>query len=263
MFPSTHAVKKTALAVLKNEWPTAVLAVVIPLAFFIIMINLISFMLQIFTGVIAEVIIHVCFYLAMFFIGFPIMLGVLRIFWVIASEKDVKVYDVFYCFASLKSYKRFLHLAFLLLGRIVFRSFLLLLPSFIVEIADKMADKIFINSAPPLWFSNLWIFTFVFRTVAICGIVYIISRNYLAPFFFVVDDKAEVSECIKRAKMVSILSFGNSVALFFSMLGWVLLSLLFVPMIFTLPYGIMCYIIHSKYATVYHNSKIKTQRVVA
>ena len=39
MFPNSIAVKKTALATLKNEWPTAIIAAVILLAFFLITIN--------------------------------------------------------------------------------------------------------------------------------------------------------------------------------------------------------------------------------
>ncbi len=257
MFPGSIAVKKTALATLKNEWPTAIIAAVIPLAFFLIAVNILSFAGYIFTSAFAQVMMYIILACVLLFIGLPLFLGVLRLFWSMSVENPLTISEIFYYFSAGKIYKRFITFAVLLLGKIVLRAVVLLLPSVIIDLIIRFSSLIFANSVVPLWFSNIWVFALVLRAIAICCIVYIALRYYLAPFIFIASEDTDESECINKARTVSRHCTGNFIALIFSLFGWILLSLFFVPMVFTLPYFCMCYIIHSRFAAVYYNSKLK------
>ena len=258
MFPRSIAVKKTALATLKNEWPTAIIMAVIPLAFFLIAINIFSFSGYVFSSAFAQVITYIIFMCILFFIGFPLFLGVLRFFWSISVEKPLMISEVFYYFSDIKIYKRFIIFMFLLLGKVVLKAVVLLLPSIIIDLLMRFSSLIFANSVVPLWFSNIWVFALALRAIAICCIVYIASRYYLAPFIFIASENADEIECIQKAYTVSRHSVGNFITLILSLFGWIVLSVFFVPLVFTLPYFCMCYIIHSRYAVVYYNSKLKS-----
>ncbi len=258
MFPNSIAVKKTALATLKNEWPTAIIAAVILLAFFLITINLFSFIGYIFSSTLAQVIMYIILSAVMLFIGLPLVFGALRIYWSLAAEKPLKISEMFYYFSGVKSYKRLITFVFLMLGKVILRAVALLLPSIIIDLISRFSSVFFANSAAPLWFSNIWIFALVLRSIAICCIVYIMLRYYLAPFIFIANENIDEIECIHKAYAVSRVSMGNFITLILSLLGWVLLSFFFVPLVFTLPYMCMCYIIHSRFAAVYYNSKLRS-----
>lgn len=257
MFPKIIAVKKTALAYLKNEWPKAIALASIVLAFFLVLINLFSFALHIFSGTPERVIMFSIFFSVIIFIGIPLIMGMLRSFWGMVSESPLKMTEIFYYFSSKAVYKRISVFTFLILGRLIIRSVVLLLPSFIIGLISQYSSFLFVNNAEPLWFSNIWIFELVLRAIAICGIGYMALRYYLAPFIFIANEDIEELVCIQKAYIVSKQSTGNFISLFFSLLGWVLLSVFFVPLIFTLPYMIMCYMVHSRYVAVYYNSRLK------
>ena len=254
MFPKSIAVKKTALANLQNEWPTAIATVSVVLAFYLVLINLFSFSLYIFSDNITRVIMSLILIEVIIFIGIPLIMGLLRNFWGMASESPLKITEIFYYFSSKTVYKKLTVFTFLMLGRIVLRSVVVLLPSVIIGAVSKYSSLIFRESAQPLWFSNIWIFELVLRAIAICLIVYMVSRYYLAPFIFIADENGDELTCIHKAYTVSKISMGNFIGLVLSLVGWILLSVFFVPLVFTLPYMCMCYIVHSRYAAVYYNS---------
>ncbi len=258
MFPSSIAVKKTALATLKSEWPAAIIVAVIPLAFFLVAINLFSFIEYIFSSVLAQVMMYVILGVALLFIYLPLFFGVLRIYWSLAAEAPLGISEIFYYFSDIGVYKRLMNFIFLLLSKIVLKAIALLLPSFIIDLVSKFSSVLFANSVAPLWFSNIWIFSFVLRAIAICCIIYIMSRYYLAPFIFIAGENMDNTECITKAYTVSRVSIGNFITLILSLSGWIILSVFFAPLVFTLPYFCMCYIIHSRYATVYYNSKLRS-----
>lgn len=257
MLPKVIAVKKTAKASLQNEWPAAIALVAIPLAFYLVSINLFSFSLYIFSATAARVLMAAIFLAAILFIGIPLIMGMLRCFWGMASDTPLKITEIFYYFSSKKEYKRLTVFTFLLLGRMLLSSVALLLPSFIIGLVSRYSALLFASTAEPLWFSNIWIFELLLRSIAICCIVYMVFRFYLAPFIFIADEGADELSVIHKAQQISKTTTGSFITLAFSLIGWLLLSVFFVPMVFTLPYISMCYIIHCRYSVVYYNSKLK------
>lgn len=258
MFPKTIAVKKTALANLQNQWPAAIAEASLVLAFYLVLINLFSFSREIFSGTLANIVMTALFMAVVIFIGLPLIMGMLRNFWGMATETPLKITEMFYYFSSKEVYKKITVFTFLILGRLVLRSVALLLPSIIIGLISRYSFLFFANSAEPLWFSNIWIFELVLRAIAICGIIYMSLRYYLAPFIFIANEDIDEMVCVQKAYMVSKLCLSNFSALFISLLGWVLLSVFFVPLVFTLPYILMCYIVHARYAVVYYNNRVKS-----
>lgn len=258
MFPRIIAIKKTAKASLQNEWPTAIALGTVVLAFYLVSINLFSFSLYVFSTTAARLLMTVIFCAVVLFIGVPLIMGMLRCFWGMASGSPLKITEIFYYFSSGKVYKRLGAFTLSLLGRMLLSSLALLLPSFIIGLISKYSSLLFVNVAEPLWFSNIWIFELLLRAIAICCIVYIALRFYLAPFIFIAEEGSDARCVISKAQKISKITTGNFTTLIFSLIGWLLLSVFFVPMVFTLPYIIMCYIVHCRYAAVYYNGKLKT-----
>ncbi len=257
MFPNSVAVKKTALAALKNEWPTAMAAVTIPLVFYLIMINVFSLLEYIFAVPVALVTVRILLIFVMIFIGLPLSLGALRILWGIETDASLKISEVFHYFSSVKAYKRVFNFIVLLFGGMILKSVALLLPSYIIDLISNSSSGLFANTAMPLWVDNLWVFAAFLRIIAVCCIIYVALRYYLAPFIFVANDGADPFECVHKSYTVSRVSVGNFVGLMFSLTGWILLSLFFIPMVFTLPYMSMCYLMHSRFSAVFYNKKVE------
>ncbi len=257
MVLKSKAVKATALATLKNQWPGAIAAAVIPLAFFLLTINIFSLLLNVLPTLIFDVIVSVFLSITLFFVGIPLILGVLRYFWGLSLDTPISLSGVFYYFSSVTVYKRVMAFAFLLFGKLIFQSVILLLPSFIIDLAQRFSSTLFSGGVEPLWFSNIWIFSVVLRTIAICCIVYTVSRYYLAFFLFISNDSIGAADTVHKAYVISKYCEGSFVTLILSLSGWILLSVFFAPLIFTLPYILMCYIVHSRYAAVNFNLKLK------
>ncbi len=249
----TKAVKTTALAILKNNWPGAIIAAVIPLAFFLSIANILSLLAAAFS---TEVV-YVTFGVVMFFVGIPLILGVLRYFWGLCTESSITLAEVFFYFSSLAKYKKAVAFLGLLFGKLFLQAVALLLPSIIIDLMSRFPSVIFADSATPIWFSNLWIFSLVLRVIAYCIIAFIALRYYPAFFMFVSQDDLNIKGILEKSYIISRFFAGDFLSLTTSLLGWVVLSVFFVPLIFTLPYMFMCYMVHSRYCAVNYNLKLK------
>ena len=257
MFPSIKAVKNTSLAALKNHWPLAMGVTVIPLIFFVIITNLFSLVEYIFLTTTFLAIVYSILILVLIAVGLPLVLGVLRVLWSIELEQPLGILEVFYYFSSLTAYKNAITFIVLQLGSLAIKSGLLLAPSFIVDYISNSPQLFFRDGVTPLWVDNLWIFALFLRVIACACIAYVVAKYYMAPFIFITDKNSDAFEAINNAKLVSRTSFGPFLALVFSLVGWILLSLFFVPLVFTAPYFTMCYLVHSRFAVVFYNNREK------
>lgn len=257
MFPTVKAAKSTALAALKNHWPLAIAAATIPLIFFVIITNLLSVFGHVLSTSPFLAAVYSVFILLFVAVGFPLLLGTLRVLWSIETEQPLGIIEIFYYFSSLKEYKRAVTFIVLQLGSLVIKSVLLLLPSFIIDYISNSPSFLFGDVAMPLWVDSLWIFALFLRIIAVVCIAYIALRYYLSPFLFVTLKDTDSFEIIATAKKVSRVSFGAFITLLLSLIGWIVLSLFFAPLVFTAPYITMCYLVHSRFAVVFYNSRKK------
>ena len=66
----------------------------------------------------------------------------------------------------------------------------------------------------------------------------------------------DAEEALLMSSVISKTSLMDFVFLGFSLILWIIASILFIPLIFTLPYFIMCYIVHSEYSVKDYNQRI-------
>lgn len=253
MFPNSTAVKKTALAALRGCWPKACAVAVMAMAFPLVVMNLVSVLELVFKTKAAVLIIRILALVFCTIFGSPLFLGALRVFWSIAAGGNLCVADIFYYYSSKKSFFRAFNFIVFLFGKIAIEGMLLLIPSFLVDFISKNSRGLFWGGATPLWLENIWIFALVLRIIAVAIILYIAMRYYLSFFIFISNDSIDSLDAIQKSLMPAKHSLGYFTGLFCSLLGWLALSVFVIPMVFTLPYLIMCYIVHSRYSVVFYN----------
>lgn len=257
MLPNSKTVKKEAKGLLAGKWPLAISAVMIFVFFALFMAIIYSLLYPLFPSGIPFVVLTV---LTVFFsvaLGFPLLLGVLRVFRCILCDTDTDLYTVFYYYSSVRHLTKVTQFCIVLISKFALIALLLFLPSIIIEVLASGKLPFFMESGMPIWFSNLWVFGTFLRGIAVAILIYIILRHYLCMYIFVQNDNINIMEAVLLSKKVAKYSITGFVGLFFSLLGWILLSLLAVPIVFTAPYVIMCYVVHCTAAIDNYNRKIK------
>ncbi|MBQ6816034.1 MAG: DUF975 family protein [Clostridia bacterium] len=257
MFPKISAVKKTATALLSGIWPKAIAAVIIPFAFLLILLNVTALLEGVFVTPNIILFLRIALLFALVFLGFPLFLGVIRFFWGISAGSQLNLSEVFYYYNSKQNIVNSLNFTVVLLGRLSVEFIVAIIPSVVLEYISNSAGTLFQDSTAPIWLSNVWIFAVILRVLAIVFIIFVSLKYYLAPFLFVSGNNLNCLEILEKSRAISKYSISYFWLLFLGLLGWILLSIFVVPLIFTLPYFLMCYVVHSRYSVVFYNQKIK------
>lgn len=258
MLPNSTAIKREAKRLLAGRWPLGIAAVMVFVFFFMFISVLYTLLYRFFSAGVPFMILTV---LTVFFavaVGVPLMLGVLRLFRCILADTDVDLYSVFYYFSSVKRLTRAISLCVFIVSKFALTVLFLLLPSIIIDALTSGKLPFFESSGMPIWFSNLWVFGTFLRGIAIAVLVYIILKYYLCAYIFVQNDNINVLEAVLLSKKVGKMGISSFVGLIFSLVGWIILSFLAVPIVFTVPYILMCYTVHCNYATDYYNRSLKS-----
>ncbi len=252
MTVANSTVKKTAREALKNNKIKVFAVCSEVLVCYLINLN-ISSCLYIIGG---NIFANTFFVILNFFMFFPILLGSLRFFWRMFCGVCDNPISVFYYFTSKDNYKKALSLSFKIAIKALIVGVLLSIPYFAVSIISSVKTYDFLNVTIPLWTANLANLTVFLKSLAIIGTIFSILKYYLAPMLMVVDENMEVNEAIHMSVVISKRTTLDFVSLFFSMIGWILLSLLFIPLLYTLPLFIMVYLTHCSFAVGEYNEHI-------
>lgn len=256
MLPSSKIVKEDAKKHLSGKWPLSIAAIMISLFFVFFLLMLFSFMGQFFTGGMPLIIVSVSVIFIGALLGFPLNLGVLRFFRYIYEDKDTSLYTVFYYFSSRRLFSKTLKLFLLLTSKIALVALLLLLPATITDLLASGRLPLFADSGMPIWFSNLWVFSAFLRGIAAVIFFIIVIRHCPSLYIFIINDELDCFEIMHLSTKVSKRSAGAFIGLIFSFLGYFLISIFVVPLIFTLPIFIISYLTHSAAAIELYNKKI-------
>ena len=256
MFPSSKAVKTTALSLLRGNWVTAAAVALIPVFFVMINVVAASLTITVLSSIAAEIILTVMLVAVLLLAGIPLLLGVIKYYWNLSycDNNDIRV--VFCYFSSLKMYWRAVKTLAFVLVRIFLIGIICLLPSAFIDFVANGGLNDLLQNGIPLWFTNLWIIAIFLRGIGIAAIIFFTFKYYLVPFILVVNDNIITDEIIVISKIASKKSSVGFAGLLFGLLGWILLSFFAVPLIFTLPYMIMCYIVHSRFAIFFYNNAV-------
>lgn len=252
MVVGSNAVKLKAKEALKGNWINAIItALVISLAFFggYIVFSLLSSILPLaFSGL----------YLVLFviFLLTPLVLGVIRNFWYLSYFKAIHPIHCFYYFSDKKLYSRALKLIGTLIAKIIGHSVIIFLPTIVFEIVSSEHLYKLLDIPIPLWTTNFEYIAVFLRTMSIVFLFFVMMKYYSAPILVVSNDEMDIEEAIYMSKIISKGSLLEFIYLFFSFLGWIVSSFFYFPFLFTLPFMLTAYAIHTNFAIEDYNQRI-------
>lgn len=191
------------------------------------------------------------------FLLLPLYFGTLRFFWRAFSDSDDEPITVFHYFSSTALYKRAIKLVLRLAVRLIGYGLIFFSPAIITGIlADsRIYDLIGINM--PDFSSTFWILSGFFRILGSLAVLWVMLKCYLAPFLLVADEDMEPEEAMHMSYIISKGTVYDYIVLVFCFAHWILLSLLAIPLLFTVPYMIMAYLVHARFATARYNRMIQ------
>ena len=249
MSATAKAVKSTALTALKSNIISAIFAGMIPVFLTLIFI----FLTSVLSSVIGAILSNVLLVSAYVFLLFPLYLGLLRFFWrLIYGAVDMPL-SIFYYFSALQLYKKSMKLVFTLLLKVFIVAVLVFLPVIAVLLFSKgtVFDAFGVNV--PVWTANLDAAVGIINFVAVVILLGILLKYHLVPLLIVADEDMDVDEAFNMSVIISKKSNLEFVSLVFSFIGWILLSLFAIPLIFTLPYMLTAYCVYFRYTVAEYN----------
>ncbi len=263
MLPTSREIKKEALKNLRGKWPVSICVGLFP----IICAITLTIASQLFRSVIPQgvptVLLYVFDTLAVICLFVPLVFGAFRFFGMLQSGEQVTPYDCFAYFSSKKMYLRATKMALLVIVRLVILGFFLMLPASLTDFIAEGGIAFLIGDTPPIWFSSLWIISLFLRGFSIALLIVITLKYYMFPYIFTSNDGISVAEALRLSARVSYFGFSAFAGLIFSLSGWIVLSVLSLPAVFTLPYIFMCYFVHCSYAATVNNKLVKGQEPIA
>ncbi len=246
-------VKETAKEKLKNNYAKTFVASLIVIFTWLITINLVSILSSVTGDVIAVVI---SFALNMLFVA-PLGLGLLKYIWKISLDVVDGPIAIFYWFSNkklyIKSLKFILHISFKALIWLL----VLNIPSFLLFAFSKTFFFELFDIAPPVWTASLSYYGEILSSVSFVAVFFIMLKFYMAPVLFVADENANAQECMYNSLVISRKTAFDFISLIFNQAPVLLLSLLVLPMPFTLPYLLSYYVTHTRFAVEEYNLHIK------
>ena len=170
------------------------------------------------------------------FITLPLILGVMRWFWQVTAGSSASVGEIFCYFSSTKVYFKTLLLSLRLLLRLLIGTVVWFLPFNIVIVLTSPDLYNMLGVAMPMAMEVLYplldfLIVLGFALLLFWSTVYILC--YTVAFS---EGELSVGKIIRHTAKLSKGFRLNTVGFILSFSGWLLLSVLAVPIIFTLPY---------------------------
>ncbi len=249
MFPSAKTVKLTADTAIRGC--RLQLSAVCLIFIFVCFINsLLSALISTVLGTFAA-----AFFLTAFFVFLicPLFLGLLHCFRQVIWGEKADIISAFRYFSSLRLYERALRFSLSLFMRAFAVSLILFLPSTMATLLSSNAFYAMFGSTMPVWALGLPIVATFLRVAGIIALTIIMLKFYPAAFLFVANENLTVSEIIGLSRAVSKNTSAEFFLLIVRLLPWMALSLLFIPLIYTFPMFISCYIVHCRFCMAKYN----------
>ncbi len=254
--PGSNVVKSTAKASLFGKYITATVTALLPMFFYCIL-NMLYFCISSVIPRRFGVLIVLIAVLTAFAVLFPLLLGVVRFFWRLTDDLDEAPSAAFYYFKSFFLYKRAIKSILLLTFKVLTTFIPCMLPYYVTVLLSNSWLYRFLGTEIPLWVAGLALVSEFLKYAGIFLGSLILLRHYLFLAVVVMDDELLIYEAAHISTMVSSHSIGAFASLIVSLLGWVLLSFLIAPLIYTAPLIFSCYAVHSRYAIVNYNRTLE------
>lgn len=252
MLPS-GAVKKEAKNRLCGKWLTAIIASTILIFSYLIFCLACELLLSA-VGMFITVIFALIVILLLIV---PITMGVLKVFWALSENVSEHPILAFYYFSNFENYLKTIKLFLIVFLKTLPLAIVFHLPMAAVWLFSKNFIFEFFDLAVPLWASNLENFVQVlFGFAQVFTLIYAI-RFYIAPVLLVADENMDPLEAINMSEVIAKKTGLDFVTLIFSLLGWIISCVFIMPLPFVLPYVLMCYVVHTRFAVDEYNDYVQ------
>lgn len=254
MLPSPKIIKYTARAQLKNKWVSAVCVSLIFLATVIfngILAGIISSVLISASSLVFAVVLAF-FVIFMLFLTIPLFQGVIRWFWFFSIEKELDISSVFYYYSDAKLLGKTIVFYSQLIFALIIRGILVFIPAILYLVLSSQQFYEMFGIVAPTILPVLWPLGYLLYFV--CGILFLIlaQKFALAPGILATNDDITVDDAIVLSKYLSAINRNAFISFALSFIGWGILCLLGVTMIFILPYMFMAYAVFTKFTISNH-----------
>lgn len=253
--PHSPAVKSTAKASMNGKEASAAIAAMTVVFSFIFMLMLISVVSIMSSGRIG--IVGIATAVLLFVLIFhQVLLGAVRFFWRLTQGAEDSPTEVFYYFTSFFRWKRAVKACLFMTFKCFTAMFTCMLPYLIVTLLSNSWIYRFLGTEIPLWVAGLALLQSFLQVVGLFAGLAVISRYYLFAAIVVMDDDMLLLEANHISVMVSRHSVSSFLALCVSLFGWIVLSFLCLPLLYTASLFFCCYAVHCRYALVNYNMNL-------
>ena len=249
--PSSATVKSTVKASLADKYMSAVIAAMSAVFAFLFLYLTALALLKVFDNYFIIVAVSVAIFAIL--LAHPILLGAVRWFWRATDGCDEGPETVFYYFSSFSRYMRAIKCVLYIGFKTVGAFFVCLLPYLIVTLLSNSWIYQFLGTEMPVWSAALVLLQSFLRIAGIFIAVVLSAKYYLAPAVVVMDDGMHLLEAVYISVMISRNSLGAFASLIVSLFFWILASFTLLPLVYTVPFILGCYVVHCRYALVNYN----------
>ncbi len=269
MQPTFSEIKKAARGALKHRWPEAIIVSVVLIATLMLNTFMQYMLMSIFKvkevwtpftptdlplySQFASAGITLFSAVFSFLVIFPLTFGVMRWFWAVTGGSSVSVGDIFYYFSCPKIFFKTLSLSIRLYIMLVIGAIVCFLPYILLGIATSPYLYDSLGVSMPIVMNGLLPLVSFFELFGFLAFLMWISIYLLCYTVIFAEPDISSGEIIRRTVKVTKGFRFNTVGFFFSFFGWLLLSLLAVPLIFTVPYLLASFAVYGR--EVYRASK--------
>lgn len=258
--PPSNVIKANAKTALRNKWSQAAGIGAILLAVYcinIVLMQLIAMPLSGFVGDYTALALQIlsAIVIGQFF-NMPLLYGVLRWFWFTSSDADVPISEIFCYFSSGKEYLRALSLSLRIFWRTICVLLVCFLPSLIVQAVSSPTTYELLGSSMPYWASYVWALGNALTIFGIIMSVILLIRYFSAPILMINDNSITPNEALSLSVIISKKANGKTFSFLLSFAGWLLLSMLYLPVLYTAPYFLCAYAVYCRFLINNYNRSV-------
>lgn len=261
--PSTNIIKSDAKAFLKDKWPQAIGIGAILLSVLCFHIIVFSVIMQLFVnplGNVASLVVALAVLLLIGqFFGVPLVYGALRWFWFTVHGAEVPINEIFCYFSSGREYAKVISLSFRIFVRVLTILVLCYLPSIVITVARQPELYNLFGVSMPYFVSSLWVLNNMLELFGTILSAILLLRYFAAPVLMINDANISPQEALHLSVIISKQVNGRTISFSLSFIGWGILSLLVVPLLYILPYFLVCYAAYCKHLIANYNNIVSFQ----
>ena len=227
MTVSIASIKADAKKALKEKWLMAIISGLTLLFLYLIIQNLASVLATV-LGEVWAAALMVLFMLSLFC---PLLLGVFRCFWRILGGCDETPVSVFYYFSKISLYLKAFKLTFKLAFRVAVCALVIYLPVIIISVISSPELYRIFDLPIPIWSQNLSYLIKLLSSLSFALVMVWLTKFYLAPILVIANEEIDLDEALHMSVVISRGTLMDFIFLIISLIGWILLSLFFVPLL--------------------------------